>query len=195
MDPEEKGRVAEVVAQAKAASEKIGSVVKRIMDYSKPIPPRMDRVDVVGVVRETLALSAASIRKHEVKLVQELSPEPLHCRADATLLEQAILNLVTNALQAMETVDREKFLEVKVTREGGQAVIQVVDNGPGVAADLLGKIFDPFYTTRKDGHGIGLSFSHRVISKHNGRLSAGAADGGGALFRIELPLWRDRGTA
>ena len=194
MDPEEKERIGEVVAQAKAASDKIGSVVKRIMDYSKPIPPRMDRVDVVRVVRETLALSSASIRKHEVRLLQELSPEPLYCRADATLLEQAILNLITNALQAMETVDREKFLRVSVTPEGQQAVIRVVDNGPGVAGDLLGKIFDPFYTTRKDGHGIGLSFSHRVISKHNGRLSAGAAEGGGALFRIELPLWRDRRT-
>jgi len=65
-----------------------------------------------------------------------------------------------------------------------------------VAGDLLGKIFDPFFTTRKDGHGIGLSFSHRVIAEHNGRLSAGAAEGGGAAFRIELSLWRgERKTA
>ncbi len=155
----------------------------------------MDRIDVVRVVREVLVLSAASIRNGDVKLLQDLSPEPLYCRADATLLQQAILNLITNALQAMETVDREKFISVGVAQEGQQAVIRVVDNGPGVAEDLLGKIFDPFYTTRKDGHGIGLSFSHRVISKHNGRLSAGAAEGGGAVFRIELPLWRDRRTA
>ena len=195
MDPEEKEKLGAVVAQAKAASDKIGAVVKRILEYSKPIPPRMDRVDVVRVVRETLALSAASIQKREVELLQDLSSEPLYCRADATLLEQAILNLITNALQAMDTVDREKYLRVSVAQEGQQAVIRVVDNGPGVAGDLLDKIFDPFYTTRKDGHGIGLSFSHRVISKHNGRLSAGAAEGGGAVFRIELPLWRDRRTA
>ena len=195
MDPEEKGKIHEVVAQAKAASDKIGAVVKRIMEYSKPIPPRMDRIDVVRVVRETLALSAASIRKHEVELRQELSPEPLFCRADATLLQQVILNLITNALQAMETVDREKFLRVGAEQEGRQAVIRVIDNGPGVNGDLLGKVFDPFYTTRKDGHGIGLSFSHRVISEHHGRLSAGAAEGGGAVFRIELPLWRERRSA
>jgi len=195
MDPEEKEKLGAVVAQAKAASEKIGAVVKRILDYSKPIPPRMDRIDVVRVVRDTLALSAASIRKREVELRQDLPSEPLYCRADATLLEQAILNLVTNALQAMETVDREKFLKVGVAQEGEQVVIRVADNGPGVAGDIIDKIFDPFYTTRKDGHGIGLSFSHRVISKHNGRLTAGAAEGGGAVFRIELPLWRDRRTA
>ena len=195
IDPEEKEKLGAVVAQAKAASEKIGAVVKRILDYSKPIPPRMDRVDVVQVVRETLALSEVSIRKREVVLRQELSPEPLYCRADATLLEQAILNLVTNALQAMEAVDREKVLTVGVAREGQQAVIRVADNGPGVAGEILDKIFDPFYTTRKDGHGIGLSFSHRVVSKHNGRLSADNAEGGGAVFRIELPLWRDRRTA
>lgn len=196
IDPEEKEKVHAVVAQAKAASDKIGAVVKRIMEYSKPIPPRMERTDVVRVVRETLALSETSIRKREVELLQELPPEPLCCRADATLLEQVVLNLITNALQAMETVDRKKILRVGVAQEGQQVVIQVVDNGPGVAGEFLGKIFDPFYTTRKDGHGIGLSFSHRVISEHNGRLSAGAAEGGGAVFRIELPPWRgDRRTA
>jgi PAS domain S-box-containing protein len=195
MDPEEKEKLHAVVAQAKAASDKIGAVVKRIMDYSKPIPPRMDRIDVVQVIREALAISEASIRKGEVKLLQDLPAEPLYCRADATLLEQVILNLITNALQAMATVDREKFLRVDVAREGQQVVIRIIDNGPGVPGDLLGKIFDPFYTTRKDGHGIGLSFSHRVISKHNGRLSAGAAEGGGAVFWIELPPWRDRRTA
>lgn len=195
MDPEEKEKLGAVVAQAKAASEKIGAVVKRILDYSKPIPPRMDRIDVVRVVRDTLALSAASIRKREVELRQDLPSEPLYCRADATLLEQVILNLVTNGLQAMEAVDREKILKVVMAQEGEQVVIRVADNGPGVAGDIIDKIFDPFYTTRKDGHGIGLSFSHRVISKHNGRLSAGAAEGGGAVFRIELPLWRDRRTA
>jgi C4-dicarboxylate-specific signal transduction histidine kinase len=122
----------------------------------------------------------------------DLPSEPLYCRADATLLGQVILNLVTNALQATETVDHERRLTVGVAQEGHQAVIRVVDNGPGVAGDLLDRIFDPFYTTRRDGHGIGLSFSQRVISEHNGRLTAAAAEGGGAVFRVELPLWRDR---
>jgi PAS domain S-box-containing protein len=192
---EEKERARSVVTQVKAASDKIGAVVKRIMEYSKPIPPRMGKIDVVRVVREVLALSAASIRKAGIELHEDLPSEPLLCRADATLIEQAILNLVTNALQAMETVDRERRLTVGVAQEEQQAVIRVVDNGPGVTADLLEKIFDPFYTTRRDGHGIGLSFSQRVVSEHNGRLTAGVAEGGGAVFRIELPLWRDRRTA
>jgi len=195
LDPEESGKIHAVVAQAKAASEKIGAVVKRVMEFSKPIPPRMDRIDVVRVVRETLALSAASIRKGGVELLQELPPEPLHCRADVTLLKQVILNLVANALQAMENIDREKRLTVGVAMEGRQVVIRVADTGPGVTGDLLGRIFDPFYTTRKDGHGIGLSFSQRVVSEHNGRLSAGAAEGGGAVFRVELPPWRERRPA
>jgi signal transduction histidine kinase len=79
-----------------------------------------------------------------------------------------------------------------VAQEGAQVVIRVVDNGPGVTGDLIDRIFDPFYTTRRDGHGIGLSFSQRVISQHNGRLTAGDAEGGGAVFRVELPVWRDR---
>ena len=195
MSPVGKEKIYAVVAQAKAASDKIGAVVKRIMEYSKPIPPLMERTDVVRVVQEALALSDASVRKGEVELLQELPSDPLYCRADATLLEQVILNLITNALQAMEDIDREKVLRVGIGQEDDHAVIWVVDSGPGVSGDFLGKIFDPFFTTRKDGHGIGLSFSQRVISEHNGRLSAGAAEGGGAVFRIELPLWRDRRIA
>ncbi len=192
LDPEEKEKIRAVVAQVYAASGKISAVVKRVLDFSKPIPPRMDRIDVVGVVRESLALSAASIRNGGVRLRQDLPPEPLYCRADVTLLGQVVINLITNALQAMETVDREKFLTVGVAREGERVEIRIADTGPGVTGDLLGKIFDPFYTTRKDGHGIGLSFSQRVVSEHHGRLTAGAAEGGGAMFRIDLPLWRER---
>jgi len=189
---EEREKIRSVVAQVKAASDKIGAVVKRVMEFSKPIPPRMGRTDVVRVVQEALALSAASIRKAGIEPLQDLPSEPLYCRADATLLGQVILNLVTNALEAMETVDRERRLTVGVAQEGAQVVIRVVDNGPGVTGDLIDRIFDPFYTTRRDGHGIGLSFSQRVISQHNGRLTTGDAEGGGAVFRVELPVWRDR---
>ncbi len=189
---EEKEKIRSVVAQVKAASDKIGAVVKRVMEFSKPIPPQMGRIDVVRVVRDALALSATSLRKARIELLQDLPLEPLYCRADATLLEQVMLNLVTNALQAMETVDRERRLEVAVVKEGHQAVIRFVDNGPGMTGDLLDRIFDPFYTTKTDGHGIGLSFSQRVISELNGRLTAGNAEGGGAVFRIELPTWRER---
>ena len=92
----------------------------------------------------------------------------------------------------METTSTKGRLIVRVTQVEEKAVITVADTGPGVPEHLQEKVFEPFYTSRKDGHGIGLSFSHRIVSHHGGSLSVGAAEGGGAQFRIELPLEEGR---
>jgi PAS domain S-box-containing protein len=188
LDPEEKERIRHAVAQARAASERISRVIQRVMDFAKPSLPKRSRIDLNRVVRDALALSAVSARKSGIELRERLSPEPLYCHADPALLEQVLLNLVTNAFQAMESSDRPGHLTVTAATEGGRVVLRVADTGAGVPAHLREKIFEPFYTTRKDGYGIGLSFSHRIVSDHGGRLSVGAAEGGGAEFRVELPL-------
>lgn len=192
LDPEEREKIDAVVAQTKAASEKISSVIGRVMEFSKHSPPQMARMDVNRVVRNALALSEIMQRKGRIEFRGAVSPEPLHCQGDASLLEQVVLNLITNAVQALETVDGEKLVTVGTEREGENAVIRVTDTGPGVPEHIRDKIFDPFYTTRKEGHGIGLAFSNRIISDHGGRLSVGPAEGGGAEFRIELPLKEER---
>jgi signal transduction histidine kinase len=95
----------------------------------------------------------------------------------------------------MENENGQKRLGVATSRENGAVLIRVFDNGPGVPVHLREKIFDPFYTTRKTGHGIGLSFSHRVIENHGGKLTAFGSEWGGAEFRITLPLEPERATA
>ncbi len=195
LEPEEREKIEAVVAQAKAASEKISSVIRRVMEFSKPAPPRMDRVDVNRVVRDALSLSEMMLRKGRVGFREALSPEPLDCQADPALLGQVVLNLVANAVQAMEAADGQGVVTVGAAREGGKGVIRVADTGPGVPEHLREKIFEPFFTTRKEGHGIGLSFSHRIVSDHGGRLSVGPSEGGGAEFRIELPLMEERSPA
>lgn len=192
LESEEREKIGAAVAQAMAASEKISSVIGRVMEFSKPVPPRMYRVDVNRIVRDALSLSEMMRRKGRVEFREALSAEPLPCQADPALLEQVILNLVTNALQALESIDGRGLVTVGTAREGEKAVIRVADTGPGVPEHIMDKIFEPFFTTRKEGHGIGLSFCHRIVSDHGGRLSAGAADGGGAEFRIELPLTGER---
>jgi PAS domain S-box-containing protein len=195
LEPGEREKIEVVVAQAKAASEKISSVIRRVMEFSKPAPPRMDRVDVNRVARDALSLSEMTHRKGRVEFRDALSPEPLHCKADPALLEQVVLNLITNAVQAMESAGGPGVITVGSAKEGDRAVIRVADTGPGVPEHLREKIFEPFYTTRKEGHGIGLSFSNRIVSDHGGRLLVRPAEGGGAEFLVELPLREERSTA
>jgi two-component system sensor kinase FixL len=98
------------------------------------------------------------------------------------------MNLIANAAQAMENAAAPKTIEVSSVVEERSIVIRVADSGPGVPQEIRDKIFDPFYTTRKDGYGIGLSFCRRVIEDHGGVLKVGHSRMGGAEFRIELPL-------
>jgi PAS domain S-box-containing protein len=195
VSPEERRKIGEIVAQAKAASEKIATVIRRVMDFTKPVPPKLDRVDVNQIVREALEFSSATLRKCGVSVGTELSPDLPRCFADPRLLEQVLLNLITNAAQAMENENGQKRLGVATAQENGTVLIRVFDNGPGVPVHLREKIFDPFYTTRKTGHGIGLTFSHRVIENHGGTLTASGSEWGGAEFRIALPLETVRSTA
>ncbi len=191
-DPEETEKIRSVFTQIKAASEKISSVINRVMGFSKPAPPKLDRVDINRVIGNALALPEITNRKRGVEFQKRLFPEPLYCRADSSLLEQVLFNLVTNALQAMEASTSPGRIVVSAAREGDQAVVRVADSGPGVPDHLREKIFEPFYTTRKEGHGIGLSFCHRIITDHGGSLSVGTAEDGGAEFRVALPLTEER---
>ncbi|MBP2684334.1 MAG: hypothetical protein H6Q79_2373, partial [Deltaproteobacteria bacterium] len=193
LDSEEKGRIGAAVAQAKAASEKIATVVQRVMEFSKPVVPKLDRADLNRVIRESIATSEIADWKNGVQLREHLSPEPLYCVADPALLGLVLINLVTNAFQAMKESPDPKRITVRVAREGDLAVVHVADTGPGVPGHLREKIFDPFFTTRRGGYGIGLSLCQRIVSKHGGRISVGSAEGGGAEFRVELPLAEERG--
>jgi C4-dicarboxylate-specific signal transduction histidine kinase len=110
------------------------------------------------------------------------------CAADRSLITQVMMNLITNAAQAMEETPGPRVIGVSSAARDGRIVICVSDSGPGVPPALREKVFNPFYTTRKEGYGIGLSFSHRVISDHGGTLKVDTSRWGGAEFRIELPL-------
>jgi PAS domain S-box-containing protein len=185
---EEKDQAEECLRHLKTASAKISSVVQRVMAFSRPIPPTFEMANVNQAIEDAVAISAVTLRTHGVELTKIL-PEGLpKCYADPRLLEQVILNLITNADQAMNGMKVPKRLEIRSFRDSDGIVIKVSDSGPGVPPQLRERIFDPYFTTRSDGTGIGLSFSNRVITVHGGVLSVGESPLGGAEFRIRLPL-------
>jgi len=191
LEPDTKEKIDRILEQMKSAAAKMGLVVQRVMDYSKPFPPRRDTVDLNKVIEEAVRLSLSTLRKREIAVLKDLAPDLATCRVDAQMIEQVLVNLITNASQAMEGAEGAKLLEVASAVQDGRIVLRVSDSGPGVPPSLREKVFDPFFTTRKDGSGIGLSFSHRIIADHGGSLRVGTSRWGGAEFRIEFPASRE----
>jgi signal transduction histidine kinase len=191
LEPEIREKIRLILEQMNSAGTKIASVVQRIMDFSKPAPPRMGIVNLNEPIVEAIRLTSSTLRKRGITVCKELAPDLPKCRADAGLIEQVLVNLITNAFQAMERFEGPKYLEIASAALDGRIVIRVSDSGPGVPPSIRMKIFDPFFTTRKEGSGIGLSFSHRIIADHDGVLLVTTSKWGGAEFRIELPGARE----
>jgi PAS domain S-box-containing protein len=190
-DPGSMEQIHEIMGQMNTASSKIASVIQRVMDLSKPTQPRLGSVDINRIVEVAVRGSLDDLRKNRISFSQELGRDLPGCPADPRLIEQVLLNLIANAVQAMASRQGPRQLEIASSVENGRIVLRVSDSGPGVPSALRAKIFDPFFTTRKEGYGIGLSFSHRVIAGHGGSLTIGVSRWGGAEFRIELPLEGD----
>ena len=108
--------------------------------------------------------------------------------ADPQSIEQVILNLITNAAEAMKKVDGAKQIEITSSAENGLILVKISDSGPGVPLNLRDKVFDPFYTTKTESTGIGLSLCHRIIADHGGSLTVSESKWSGAEFRVELPI-------
>jgi C4-dicarboxylate-specific signal transduction histidine kinase len=111
---------------------------------------------------------------------------------DRVLLQQVILNLSMNAMDAMRPInDRVKVLRIRTERSSSNVAVLVQDSGPGLDPDHLGRIFEPFYTTKVDGIGMGLAISRSIIEAHSGRLCAVANDGPGCTFCFTLPIEKE----
>jgi len=180
-------KVKQILGQIQSASNKIESVIRRVMDFAKPGEPKLTLIDLNGPVTEAINLSAVTMRKSGIALEKALSENLPLCNADPTLIEEMVLNLLTNAAGAMKTMEEGKEIVVTSSVEGDDIILTVSDSGPGIAPEIKDKIFDPYFTTKSDGTGIGLSISHRIVTDHGGSLTVSDSDLGGAEFRIEIP--------
>ncbi len=190
LDLEELEMMKQIVGQIQTASNKIESVIKRVMDFSKPGAPKMVKTDINSALEEAIELSAVSLRKNGIKIERSLSPNLPPCYADPQLIEQVILNLITNAANAIETFNGLKIIGIESYAANNTLFIRVSDSGPGIPLNHRDKVFDPFFTTKEDGSGIGLNIAQRIIADHNGSISLEKSKWGGAEFTIRLPVER-----
>jgi len=181
-------KVVSIIDKIELASHKIESIIKRVMDFSKPGQPHFVMADLNHYIDEVTKLTSVTLRKNGIRLVKHLDPDIPECFAEPHLIEQVILNLVTNAAEAMKGFEGDKVIELSTSNPGDCIVISVSDTGPGIPLSLQSKIFDPFYTTKSNSSGIGLSICHRIILDHGGSLKFYSSKNRGATFTIELPL-------
>ena len=187
-NPDKESKVEAAVGEARSASRKIDAVIKRVMNFAKPTEPRFETIDINAPVREAMSLTSYSLKKKGIELRDNLTDDLPACYAEPHLIEEVVLNLINNAVDAIAQGDAPGVITLSSWSAAHEIVVGVADNGPGVSGDLKKKIFDPFFTTKPHSTGIGLSICHRIITDHKGTISLGDAPGGGSCFMIQLPI-------
>ena len=169
--------------------ERMGAITKQLKSYARKGAEDLDEVDVGAAVQSALALMEPQIKARQVRLTRTLPHESVMILGDRLRLEQVIINLVRNALDATKTVPNPA---IDVLLAAGETVtLSVRDNGAGITD--FGSLFEPFYTTKEpgDGVGLGLAISSGIVSDFGGRLTARNAATGGAVFEMQLPILKD----
>jgi len=163
-------------------------IVLGLLSFSRQPACAGTRMDLNSLVRDTLKILSHKIKEVPgVRLVDALAPAPITIAGDPSELKQVILNLVLNALDAVRP---QGTITVRVACEEGFAVLSVEDDGHGIPPEIIDKLFLPFFTTKTQGHsiGIGLSICYGIIEQHGGDITVCSSPGQGATFRVRLPL-------
>jgi PAS domain S-box-containing protein len=165
--------------------DRLDAVVKRFLDFSRPMDVRLEPTQLADLLQEVLEVARPQLEKSNVHVAQLLPIDVPEVFGDRALLKQAILNLVLNAVDAMPNGGQ---LQLTLSRRGDMAEITVGDTGKGIPIEHRQKVFQLFFTTRPGGSGIGLASTFRIVQLHNGSIDFTSEVGRGTTFRIELPL-------
>ncbi|MGH7495929.1 MAG: sensor histidine kinase, partial [bacterium] len=172
-----------IVASALHARE----VIKKLLTFARQMPPTKTRVNLNKIVEEGLYFLESRCAKQGIQLICGLTPALPDITADATQLQQVLVNLAVNAIQAMPQGGR---LTVKTLAGDGHVLLVVEDTGTGITEEVKGKLFTPFFTTKDvgQGTGLGLAVVHGIVTSHGGLINVESEVGHGARFEIKLPI-------
>src|SRR5882672_11170247 len=173
-----------IIREGNRASEVVG----RIRALIRKAPPRKDAVAINDAILEVIALTRTEAADNDVSVRTQLAEGLPHVRGDRVQLQQVLLNLIINAIEAMRDVgEEERQLLISTRHEPDGVSVEVRDSGPGFAPAALERVFEAFYTTKPEGLGLGLSICRSIIEAHNGRLWASPNVPRGAIFRFTAP--------
>ena len=165
--------------------DRLDRVVKALLDFGRPAQPSLRPVAVRHVLQEVALFSRPSATRSKVRIVEDYATGIPDVMADPEQLKQVFVNLISNAVQAM--TGQGGILTITTGASEGFVFVRFSDTGPGIAADVLSKIFDPFVSTRDDGTGLGLTIVHRIVDDHDGHIEVATDPAAGSAFTVWLP--------
>jgi len=165
-------------------------IVRSLLDFSKPLIPDFKRADLNKVVQNTVALVRKLAIFKDIDLRRDISLDLPAVHGDAGQLQQVVLNLLVNAAEVMNGIGMLR-ITTSFSETERECVLEVADDGAGIPEDLIGQIFEPFFSTKRSTHGLGLAVSFGIVDRHGGRMEASNRKEGGASFKVILPASED----
>jgi two-component system sensor kinase FixL len=182
-------RLNEMMEKAIAQAQRAGDVIRRLRGFVSKGETERRIQNLNQLVEEALALALVGARQRGVRASLELDYALPPVLVDHVQVQQVVLNLVRNAVEAMEQVERRELtVGTRAVPEQGMAEVIVADTGPGIAPEVADRLFQPFVTTKATGMGLGLSICREIVEAHHGRLTTAPVSSGGTVFRVTLPI-------
>jgi signal transduction histidine kinase len=178
----------EILADIRQDDLRASQIIAHMRSLLKHAPFELRDIDLNEVLRDAFSLMSAQAARSNVALDVKACPRPLTVRGDRIQLQQVVLNLIANGMDAVKAIPFGRMVVGGTECKNGRALISISDNGPGVPKEKLKDVFELFFTTKEQGLGVGLSIARTIVQAHNGQIWAEDLPEGGAVFRISLPL-------
>jgi len=166
--------------------ERLNRSIGELLDYAKPGRLLLEPFQITTILDKTLSLVEPELAIYGVRLAREVEDGLPNVLIDKDKLSQVLLNILLNALQAMEDTEGQRILTVKLHGENDWVLLSIADTGCGIASQNLKKIFDPYFTTKNNGTGLGLALSLKIVEEHGGKLLVSSVVGEKTAFQLKL---------
>jgi two-component system sensor kinase FixL len=188
-DPQSAERVGMLMGRAVAQAERAGEVIRKLRQFVSKGETGRRAESLNKLVEEALALALLGARQSGIHVALDLDRNVIPVLVDSVQIQQVVLNLVRNAVEAMEAVERRELtIATRAIRSENIAEVRIIDSGPGIAPEIADRLFQPFVTTKTAGMGLGLSICREIVEAHQGSLAAVPNPSGGTVFQLILPM-------
>ena len=185
LDKETISNMHRAIQAIKQRGESLLSFTERYKALTRVPPPQKEKVDLLILVDQISVLFEAELKKNDIALTKKYPKHKVVIQADPTLLEQAFINLLKNGIEALKSRENGN-IEIQIFKDNRSTILQFADNGEGIEEGMIDQIFVPFFTTKKEGSGIGLSLCRQIILMHGGTITVHSELGKGSVFTVRL---------